>query len=172
VADPLEELDMADPNYEEFARIFGHFQPTEEEISEMKIESQVEGGEQNEQNQEPEPEVKQMSKKEKKRLKRISVAVLKQLVRRPDVVESWDVTAADPRLLVHLKSYKNTVPVPRHWNQKRKYLQGKRGVEKTPFDLPEFIAATGISKIRAAIQEKEDNKKLKKQNKEKKCNQN
>jgi len=68
VADPLEELDMADPNYEEFARIFGHFQPTEEEISEMKIESQVEGGEQNEQNQEPEPEVKQMSKKEKKKI--------------------------------------------------------------------------------------------------------
>jgi splicing factor 3B subunit 2 len=42
---------------------------------------------------------------------------------RPDLVEMWDVTAADPKFLVHLKGYRNTVPVPRHWNQKRKYLQ-------------------------------------------------
>jgi hypothetical protein len=51
------------------------------------------------------------------------VAELKQLVSRPDVVEAHDVTAADPRLLVYLKAYKNTVPVPRHWCHKRKYLQ-------------------------------------------------
>jgi hypothetical protein len=36
------------------------------------------------------------------------------------------------------------VAVPRHWSQKRKYLQGKRGLEKPPFKLPEFIEATGI----------------------------
>lgn len=35
----------------------------------------------------------------------------------------WDATAADPKLLVYLKSYRNTVPVPRHWCQKRKFLQ-------------------------------------------------
>ena len=29
--------------------------------------------------------------------------------------------------------------VPRHWCAKRKYLQGKRGIEKPPFDLPDFI---------------------------------
>ena len=33
-------------------------------------------------------------------------------------------------------------------SQKRKYLQGKRGIEKPPFRLPEFIRATGITKIR------------------------
>lgn len=27
-------------------------------------------------------------------------------------------------------------------------LQGKRGIEKAPFHLPDFIAATGIQKIR------------------------
>ena len=54
---------------------------------------------------------------------RLSVAELKQLVTRPDVVEMHDVTARDPRLLVHLKSTRNTVPVPRHWCFKRKYLQ-------------------------------------------------
>ncbi|KAK2656072.1 hypothetical protein Ddye_009124 [Dipteronia dyeriana] len=60
----------------------------------------------------------------------------------------WDMIAADPKLLVFLKEYRNTVPVPRHWCQKRKFLQGKRGIEKQPFQLPDFIAATGIAKIR------------------------
>jgi len=31
------------------------------------------------------------------------------------------------------------VPVPRHWCHKRKYLQGKRGIEKQPFALPGTI---------------------------------
>ena len=39
------------------------------------------------------------------------------------LLQVWDVTAADPKLLVYLKAYRNTVPVPRHWSQKRKYLQ-------------------------------------------------
>ena len=59
-----------------------------------------------------------------------------------------------------MQSYRNTVPVPRHWCQKRKYLQGKRGIEKTPFELPEFIAMTGIDKIRAAIEEADSLKKV------------
>jgi len=53
------------------------------------------------------------------------------------IIKKWvDVTAADPKLLISLKSYRNTVPVPQHWSQKRKYLQGKRGIEKLPFELP------------------------------------
>ena len=52
-----------------------------------------------------------MSKRKLKKLNRLSVAELKQLVQRPDVVEMHDVTARDPRLLVHLKSTRNTVPV-------------------------------------------------------------
>ena len=55
----------------------------------------------------------------------------------------WDVTAADPKLLVHLKAYRCTVPVPRHWSQKRAYLAGKRGLEKPAFKLPDYIEATG-----------------------------
>ena len=77
-----------------------------------------------------------MSKKQKKKLKRLSIAELKQLVSKPEVVEQWDVTAADPRLLVHLKSYRNAIAVPKHWCQKRKFLMGKRGVEKPPFQVP------------------------------------
>ena len=92
---------------------------------------------------------------------------------------------------------RNTVTVPRHWCQKRKYLQGlervgggerweklrlfvnsnnlfisfpslyyyyfiaKRGMEKSPFDLPDFIKDTGIQRIRDAYREKEDSKKAK-----------
>lgn len=77
-----------------------------------------------------------------------------QLVARPDVVEMHDVTAQEPKLLVHLKATRNTVPVPRHWCFKRKYLQGKRGIEKPPFELPEFIKRTGIQEMREALQEK------------------
>ena len=68
---------------------------------------------------------KKLSKRKLKKLNRLSVAELKQLVTRPDVVEMHDVTAKDPGLLVHLKSIRNTVPVPRHWCFKRKYLQGE-----------------------------------------------
>ena len=67
-----------------------------------------------------------LSKRKLKKLNRLSVAELKQLVTRPDVVEMHDVTAKDPGLLVHLKSIRNTVPVPRHWCFKRKYLQGNK----------------------------------------------
>jgi splicing factor 3B subunit 2 len=62
-----------------------------------------------------------------------------------------------------LKGYRNSVPVPKHWAQKKRYLQGKRGVDKKvsafiavfigdrdmqPFELPDFIQATGIAKLR------------------------
>ncbi|GBF91105.1 splicing factor 3B subunit 2 [Raphidocelis subcapitata] len=102
-----------------------------------------------------------LTKKQRKALQLARIAELKQATARPDVVEVWDVTAPDPHLLVFLKACRNTVPVPRHWSQKRKYLQGKRGLEKPPFKLPEFIEATGISEMRQAYREKEDSKQLK-----------
>ena len=64
------------------------------------------------------------------------------------------VCARGERRQCALQAYRNTVPVPRHWSQKRKYLQGKRGLEKPAFRLPEFIEATGISEMRQAYQEK------------------
>ncbi|XP_059053393.1 splicing factor 3B subunit 2-like [Achroia grisella] len=106
-------------------------------------------------------EKERMSKRKLKKLSRLSVAELKQLVSRPDVVEMYDVTARDPKLLVQLKAHRNTVQVPRHWCYKRKYLQGKRGIEKPPFDLPDFIKKTGIMEMRASLQDKEETKTLK-----------
>lgn len=98
-----------------------------------------------------EENIKRLSKKKRKLLSRMKISELKQKTHHPEVVEAWDVTSHDPCLLVYLKSLKNTIQVPKHWSQKRKFLQNKRGVLKPPFQLPEFIEATGISKIRDNI---------------------
>uniref|UniRef100_A0A6B2L6I0 PSP proline-rich domain-containing protein n=1 Tax=Arcella intermedia TaxID=1963864 RepID=A0A6B2L6I0_9EUKA len=113
------------------------------------------------------PVVEKKSKKRRKLERRLPIAVLKQLVARPDLVEIHDTCAADPFLLMHLKAYHNSVPVPRHWSQKRKYLQGKRGIEKPPFDLPFFIKKTGIMEVRNAGIEKDSHKTLKQDQREK-----
>jgi splicing factor 3B subunit 2 len=178
-----DEIDLqSDPSYEEFAKIMDFFARPEELCAPQVKESamQDEGGNaEGEAEQKPErsaeastengvvPEKKSISKKEKKRQKRLSIPILKQLVKRSDVVEIHDVNSSDPYFLVYLKAYRNTVAVPRHWSQKRKFLQGKRGIEKPPFQLPEFIAATGIAKIREAYQQKEDQKRLKQKQREK-----
>uniref|UniRef100_A0A7S3P7K2 PSP proline-rich domain-containing protein n=1 Tax=Amphora coffeiformis TaxID=265554 RepID=A0A7S3P7K2_9STRA len=107
---------------------------------------------------EDDDEVGKATSKRKLREKlRPTVAGLKRKVARPELVEAHDVTAADPEFLIELKSVPGTVPVPRNWGRKRKYLQGKRGFEKPPFKLPDFILKTGIAEVRdsaAADQEK------------------
>ena len=108
-----------------------------------------------------ETEKKPLSKKKARKLKRLSVAELKQFAKKPEVVEWTDPSAADPRTLLHLKSCRNTVPIPTHWCAKRDYLQGKRGIEKPPFQLPAYIADTGIATMRDAVKEKEANMSLK-----------
>jgi len=168
----------ATPINEEFAKqfegVFKHFLPPEKMFVETEHEVKDENGasENPEENQGAEEMVEDSSdpkptKKERKHLKRLKVAVLKQLVSRPDVVDIHDVNASDPLLLVYLKSYRNTVPIPKHWCQKKKYLQGKRGFEKSVFQLPENIAATGVAKVRAAYAEKDAHKKLKSKQREK-----
>ncbi|CAK0783418.1 hypothetical protein CVIRNUC_006617 [Coccomyxa viridis] len=169
--------------YEEFARVFSMFATAEEvtktglgeeeqdvqateakETDEVKEEA---GAEKEDESDEEETAEQRLSKRKRKEANRLKIAELKQTCPRPEVVEVWDVTAQDPKLLVYLKAYRNTVPVPRHWSQKRKYLQGKRGLEKPPFKLPDFIEATGIGEMRQAYQEKEENKKLKSKQKDK-----
>lgn len=168
-----DEVDISDPAMSEFVKIFEHFTRPEnltsaKTVDEDEYEEDEEGTEYPVQYKgQSEVEKPVLSKKARKRQKRLSIPLLKQLVKRPEVVEVHDVNSADPYFLVYLKSYRNSVPVPRHWSQKRKYLQGKRGIEKPPFQLPDFIAATGISKLRDAYQQKEDQKKLKQKQREK-----
>ncbi len=96
-----------------------------------------------------------MSKRKMRELMRPTVAELKRRVQRPDLVEAHDVTAADPDFLIALKGIPHSTPVPFHWGRKRKYLQGKRGVEKLPFQLPDFIVKTGITDVRDTAMEDE-----------------
>jgi len=105
-----------------------------------------------------------ISKRKLKEKLRPSVALLKQRVSHPELVEAHDVTAPDPDFLVYLKSIPGTVPVPRHWGRKRKYLQGKRGVEKPPFALPDFIIKTGICDVRDATHDDESKMSIKQKN--------
>lgn len=102
-----------------------------------------------------------ISKKQLKRISRMSLAELKQFARHPEVVEWEDVTAKDPKLLVQLKAVRHSVPVSQHWNQKRKYLSGKRGYVKPPFELPAFIRDTGITELRDAMRSQDANKRIK-----------
>ncbi|KAL6546637.1 hypothetical protein OROMI_022358 [Orobanche minor] len=168
---------------DEFRKVFEKFKFSKSAVAEEKKDDIAadaalkKDSDSEEEEQETQQKEKGISNKKKKLQRRMKIAELKQISTRPDVVEVWDATASDPKLLVYLKSYRNTVAVPRHWCQKRKFLQGscggtcgalkrKRGIEKQPFQLPDFIAATGIEKIRQAYIEKEDNKKLRQKQRE------
>jgi splicing factor 3B subunit 2 len=122
----------------------------------------IEGG--HEESNEDEEDGGAVSKRKLRELLRPSVAELKRRVLRPDLVEAHDVTAADPDFLIELKAAAGTVPVPRHWGRKRKYLQGKRGFEKPPFQLPDFIIKTGITEIRDTVMEAESDMSAKQKN--------
>uniref|UniRef100_A0A673LRF5 PSP proline-rich domain-containing protein n=1 Tax=Sinocyclocheilus rhinocerous TaxID=307959 RepID=A0A673LRF5_9TELE len=178
-----EEPAVYDPNYIIFKRIFETFKLTDDVKKEKEKEPEkpekpeilsfkkkgfeLEKKDSDDSDEEARKDMPKLSKKKLRRMNRLTVAELKQLVVRPDVVEMHDVTAQEPKLLVHLKATRNTVPVPRHWCFKRKYLQGKRGIEKPPFELPEFIKRTGIQEMREALQEKEDAKTMKTKMREK-----
>uniref|UniRef100_A0AC34FE72 PSP proline-rich domain-containing protein n=1 Tax=Panagrolaimus sp. ES5 TaxID=591445 RepID=A0AC34FE72_9BILA len=102
-----------------------------------------------------------LSRKKLRMAMQPSIASLKAASKRADIVEWADVTSRDPFLLVELKTYRNTVTVPKHWNAKRKYLAGKRGFERPPFDLPDFIKRTGIMEMRETVWDKEEAQSLK-----------
>jgi len=102
-------------------------------------EKQEDGDDDDDDDDEENEDRKPMSKRKLREMIRPDVASLKNRVRRPDLVEAHDITATDPDFLIHLKGIPGTVPVPRHWGRKRKYLQGKRGFEKPPFKVKSSI---------------------------------
>lgn len=104
---------------------------------------------------------KNLSKKKLKKLTRLTVAQLKQFAAKPEIVEWEDATAKDPFILVQLKSVRCSVPVPGHWARKRKYLAGKRGFVKPPFELPQFIKDTGVMELREAARAEDATKRQK-----------
>ncbi|RZC03678.1 Splicing factor 3B subunit 2 isoform B [Glycine soja] len=88
---------------------------------------------------------KGISNKKKKLQRQMKIAELKQIFSRPDVVEgsgcgnhqAWTCRCLAMSILDSIFIYFSL------W-----FLLGKRGIEKPPFQLPDFIAATGIEKIR------------------------
>ncbi|KAI2463572.1 DUF382-domain-containing protein [Annulohypoxylon bovei var. microspora] len=167
------DFDNEDPAYSMYKDIFTKFGASREEDD---IAKEANAGNQGEiffddDNDIPDEEeekgaVPKLSKKKRKMLNKLSIAELKALVRKPEVVEWHDTSSSDPRLLVQIKAQRNVVPVPSHWSLKREYLSSKRGIEKPAFKLPKFIADTGIAEMRDAVLEKQAEQSLKQKQRE------
>lgn len=163
------EVEPDNPLYDMYRDVMGKFEHAELEESTSskpldKPEIYFEDDnipDEDEENAEP-----KLSKKKRKEINKVSVARLKSMVDKPEIVEWTDASATDPQLLVHIKSARNVVPVPSHWSMKREYLSSKRGIEKAPFSLPKFIQETGISEMRDAVLEKQDQSTLKQKQRE------
>ncbi|KAJ6001772.1 hypothetical protein N7499_002365 [Penicillium canescens] len=158
----------SDPLWEMYKDVAGKFDEVAAESSTLKDSEKPEvyfddGDEIPDEEQENEPK---LSKKKRKEMNKLSVAELKAMVRKPEIVEWTDTSAPDPRLLIHIKAHRNVVPVPSHWSLKREYLSSKRGVEKAPFALPKFIQETGISEMRDAALDKQEQSTLKQKQRE------
>ena len=107
------EMDMSDPMYRTFSKIFEVFKiaENEEEVNKDKKGEDADKEDLDDKNEdmkkvphmledddmveeeEPDENKDKLSKRKLKKLNRLSVAELKQLVSRPDVVEMHDVTA-------------------------------------------------------------------------------
>ncbi|KAI0440407.1 hypothetical protein F4803DRAFT_527609 [Xylaria telfairii] len=168
------DLDAEDPAYSMFKDVFTKFgAPSEEDA----IAKEANAGNQGElllddddnipdEDEENQSGANKLSKKKRKMLNKLSIAELKALVKKPEVVEWHDTSSSNPRLLVQIKAQRNVVPVPSHWSLKREYLSSKRGIEKPAFKLPKFIADTGISEMRDAVLEKQAEQSLKQKQRE------
>ena len=165
----IDGIDQTDPLYEMYKDIMGRFEqndkedPSTKEVEKPEIYYDDDDEIPDEEEEAGQPK---MSKKKRKERDKLSVAELKALVEKPETVDWTDTSASDPRLLVHIKAYRNVVPVPSHWSLKREYLSSKRGVEKPPFALPKFIQETGIAEMRDAVLEKQDQASLKQKQRE------
>ncbi|EKG11258.1 PSP proline-rich [Macrophomina phaseolina MS6] len=162
-----DDISADDPLFDQFKGILERFQQSQGGDNDNQVTQKPEVYfDDDEVPEEEDDQPKPLSKKKKKEMNKLSVAELKALVRKPDLVEWTDVSSPDPRLLVAIKSHRNVVPVPTHWSLKREYLSSKRGIEKPPFALPKFIQETGIAEMRDAVLEKQDQQSLKQKQRE------
>jgi splicing factor 3B subunit 2 len=162
------EMEVDNPLFDMFKDVLGKFEQTEleEAPSSKQLDKPEVYFDEDVIPDEEEDAQPKLSKKKRKAMNKIPVATLKAMVDKPEIVEWTDADASDPRLLVHIKSYRNVVPVPSHWSLKREYLSSKRGIEKPPFSLPKFIQETGIAEMRDAVLEKQAEASLKQKQRE------
>ncbi|KAL1306572.1 hypothetical protein AAFC00_005257 [Neodothiora populina] len=157
-----------DPLYAQFSGILARFnQQKRDDAAKEDVKPEIFYDDDNDEIPDEDEEAKPtLSKKKKKAMNQLSIAELKAIVRKPELVEWTDVNASDPRLLVAIKSQRNVVPVPSHWSLKREYLSSKRGIEKPAFALPKFIQDTGIAEMRDTVLEKQAEQTLKQKQRE------
>ena len=138
------ELDTDDPAYSQFRKVFNRFAVDDEGDDQINKDAPGKGeiyysdDDDVPMAEDEDTQAAAISRKRARKLNRPSVAHLKQIVDKPEIVEWTDVSAADPTLLIHLRGYRNMIRVPDHWGQKRDYLASKRGVAKQPYELPSF----------------------------------
>lgn len=156
---------LDDPKFAEFRKVFQRFAAEEQPQAEQEEddgrgdmfysddEEEMNGDSKKQEGQDDE-----LSKKQQKKIRKIPLAELKANAPKPELVEWFDADAADPDLVIQMKGVRGAVPVPDHWQFKREFLSSKRGPRKRPFQLPEFIKATGIMEMRDAL--KEDDRTL------------
>ncbi|KAL6705380.1 hypothetical protein ACN47E_007029 [Coniothyrium glycines] len=156
IDDISNQYDLDDPDFEQYKAVFEKFrEPTEEEAAtkdEEKAKIIYPDDDIPDEEDDGKPKI---SKKQRKQMNKLSIAQLKSLVQRPELVEWTDASSSNPQLLIAIKGAKNVIPVPTHWSLKREYLSSKRGIEKPPFALPKFIQETGIAEMRDAVLEKQ-----------------
>jgi splicing factor 3B subunit 2 len=117
-----ENFDFNFAEFTDFQNVFKRFQETQEDAStrhEDKEQIIWEEDNDNIPDEEAENLVARKSKKQRKRENKLSVAELKAMARKPELVEWTDADSSDPRLLLAIKSHRNIVPVPAHWSLKR-----------------------------------------------------
>jgi len=161
-----DQYDFDNPLFEQYKSVFEKFREhTAEEVAKEDDKPEI-YYEEDEIPDEEDETSKKLSKRQRKEMNKLTVAQLKSMVKKPELVEWTDVSSPDPCLLIAIKGYKNVVPVPNHWSLKREYLSSKRGIEKPPFQLPKFIQETGISEMRDAVLEKQAEMTMKQKQRE------
>lgn len=94
-----------------------------------------------------------LSKRKLRKTSKPTLYELKKAVPYPQVIEWYDCDSRYPYLQASIKSSKNMVPVPSHWQNKKEYLSGRSLLEKRPFELPEIIKETDIEQMRQVMPE-------------------
>lgn len=141
------EVEAAEPELiAEYANVFTKFEGVQQPAATKDV--FFNDGEDDYTDSSSDDEETKMSKRQYRKVHRIPLSVLRASTDKPHLVEWFDADAPDPYMLIELKSQPNIVQVPPHWQAKRDYLSGRKGLDRMPFQLPEFIRATGIQEMR------------------------
>lgn len=135
------------------------FKAIEEKFLNLHIQKAQDTEEEHPTIEETEEEI-EISKQKVKKYGRPTIGMLKSISRRPELIEPFDTDAQDPFTLAEIKNLRNVVGVPNHWNQKRRYLNYKRGTDVSRYRLPIELEKTGIPQMRQALLESDDRKSL------------